>query len=57
MNIKDFMSISLVGCVYRLTTKVLARRMTKVVGRVVAKCQHAFVWGEGETDYRCGYNC
>lgn len=37
-NIKNFIPISLVGNVYKIITKVLARRMAKVMDRVVHKC-------------------
>lgn len=44
-NIKNFRPISLVGSVYRLIVKVLARRTAKVIVKIVGKCQHAFVEG------------
>lgn len=40
---KDFRLISLVGSVYKLILKVLARRMSKVIDKVVREYQHAFV--------------
>lgn len=44
-NIKDFRRISLVGCIYKLIAKVLARRITSVMDNVIGECQHAFVRG------------
>lgn len=45
MNVKELQPISLVGCVYELTVKVLARKMVKMLNKVVGKCQHAFIEG------------
>lgn len=42
---KEFRPISLVGCIYKLIVKVLARRLSKVLGEVIGDCQHAFVGG------------
>lgn len=42
-NIKDFKPISLVESVYKLTAKVLTKKMVKVMNRVEVKCEHAFV--------------
>lgn len=44
-DIKDFRSISLVGCIYKLIAKVLVRRLSQVLGEVIGECQHAFVEG------------
>lgn len=44
-NIKDFRSISVVGSVCKLISKVLAKRMTKVLGEVIGENQNAFVEG------------
>lgn len=30
-------------CIYKLISKVLARRLTKVLGKVIAESQHVFV--------------
>lgn len=40
-DIKKFRPISLLGCIYKLISKLLARRLTKVLG----ESQHAFVEG------------
>ena len=42
-DLRDFRSISLVGGLYKLLTKVLANRLKKVVGKVVSSSQNAFV--------------
>jgi len=42
-NIKDYRPISLIGCIYKLLSKVLARRLRKVIGSLISKNQNAFV--------------
>lgn len=37
-SMKDFKHISLVGCVYKITSKVLARRMSKLMRKVIGEC-------------------
>lgn len=44
-NIKDFISISLIGSIYKLISKVLTRKMSKVLGEVIGENQNAFVEG------------
>jgi len=44
-NIKDFRPISMVGCIYKLLSKVLARRLRGVVGDLISMNQNAFVGG------------
>lgn len=44
-DLKDFRPISLVGELYKLLAKVLAR-LKKVVGRVVSKFRNAFYKGK-----------
>ena len=44
-NIKDFRPISMVGCIYKLLSKVLARRLRGVLGNLISKNQNAFVGG------------
>jgi hypothetical protein len=44
-EIKDFRPISLVGGIYKIIAKVLAKRMRKVMDRIVSKPQNAFVKG------------
>ena len=42
-NIKDYRPISLIGCVYKLLSKVLARRLRKVIRSLISENQNAFV--------------
>jgi len=44
-NIKDFRPISMVGCIYKLLSKVLARRLRGVLGHLISMNQNAFVEG------------
>jgi hypothetical protein len=44
-DIKDFRPISLVGGIYKITAKVLANRMKRVMDKVISKPQNAFVKG------------
>ena len=44
-NIKDYRPISLVGCIYKLLSKVLARRLRDVIGSLISENQLAFVGG------------
>ena len=39
-NIKDYRPISLIGCVYKLLSKVLARRLRKVIGSLISENQN-----------------
>lgn len=41
--IKEFIPISLIGCVYKLIAKVSTRRMAKMKNRMVGRCQIAFM--------------
>ena len=44
-NIKDFRPISMVGCIYKLLSKVLDRRLRGVLGDLISMNQDAFVGG------------
>ena len=44
-DLKDFRPISLVGGLYTLLAKVLAKKLKRVVGNLVSDFQHAFVAG------------
>ena len=43
--IRDYQPISLVGCIYKLLSKVLAQRLRGVIGSLVSENQNAFVGG------------
>lgn len=45
MEIKDFHTISLVGGVYKIISKVLAIRMKVALDRAIPKAQNAFIRG------------
>jgi len=42
-DISKFRPISLVGSVYKILAKVLASRLSIVIGKVVGPYQHAFI--------------
>jgi hypothetical protein len=44
-EVKDFWPISLVGGVYKISSKVLANRMRRVMDKIISKPQNAFVKG------------
>ena len=44
-NIRDFRPISLVGCIYKLLSKMLAHRLRGVIGDLISGNQNAFVGG------------
>lgn len=41
----DFKPISLVGCIYKLISRVLARRLFKMLEETIGENQHVFVNG------------
>ena len=45
LDIGDYRPISLIGCIYKILAKVLARRMAKVMDRLISENQNAFVGG------------
>lgn len=45
-NIRQFKHISLMGCIYNLIYKVLARGLSRVIGEVIGKSQHVFIEGK-----------
>ena len=45
IDIKDFRPISLVGSIYKLRSKVLARGLRRVIGSLILENQNAFVEG------------
>jgi hypothetical protein len=44
-QLSDFRPISLIGCWYKLLSKVLARRLATVIGELIPKTQSAFLKG------------
>ena len=44
-NIRDYQPISLVRCIYKLLSKVLAQRLRGVIGSLISENQNAFVRG------------
>ena len=45
IRLGDFRPISLIGCYYKIITKILAERVKRVVGLVVGDVQNAFIKG------------
>lgn len=45
MKISDFRPISLIGCIYKVLSKVLANKIKKVIGSVISETQSAFISG------------
>lgn len=45
LNIKDFRTISLVGSVYKLLSKVLINRLRRVLDKLISESQNSFVGG------------
>jgi hypothetical protein len=50
MTLKDFRPISLLGCLYKLLAKVLARRLASVMDSIISRSQLAFVKGRNLVD-------
>ena len=50
MELNDFRPISLVGCVYKIVAKVLAKRVKVVLGKIIDESQSAFVGGRSMLD-------
>jgi len=49
-RLNDYRPISLVGCLYKVLTKVLANRLRNVIGSVVSDSQSAFIKGKQVLD-------
>lgn len=49
-HIDDFRPINLIGCIFRLLYKVLAKRLSKVLNYIIGECEHAFVYGRQISD-------
>jgi len=46
MSLKDFRPISLLGCIYKLLAKMLARRLASVMDSIISTSQSTFIKGE-----------
>lgn len=49
-NLNEFRPISLVGCMYKIVTKILAARIKLVLPKVIAENQFAFLGGKSMLD-------
>jgi len=49
-ELKDYRSISLLGCLYKLLAKVLARRMARVMSSIISSNQSRFLKGRNLVD-------
>jgi len=49
-NVKDYRPLSLIGCIYKLLSKVLASRLGGVIGSHISENQNAFVGGRQIVD-------
>jgi hypothetical protein len=49
-SLSDFRPISLLGCLYKIISKVLASRLAKVMDSIIAKNQSAFIKGRQLVD-------
>lgn len=45
LNLGDFRPISLLGCGYKILSKILAARLGKVMRSIISECQSAFLQG------------
>jgi len=50
LELKDFRPISLLGCLYKLFSKVLARRLAKVMDSIISSSQSTFIKGRNLID-------
>lgn len=49
-SIDDYRPISMVGCLYKIIAKVLARRLWSVMGLIISESQTGFIEGRNITD-------
>ena len=46
LGFSDYRPISLIGCVYKVISKILANRLSKVIGSVIGPNQSTFIVGK-----------
>jgi len=49
-SLRDFRPISLLGCLYKLLSKVLAARLSKIMSSIISTSQSTFVKGQHLVD-------
>ncbi|KAE8662788.1 hypothetical protein F3Y22_tig00113124pilonHSYRG00059 [Hibiscus syriacus] len=49
-NLEDFRPISLMGCMYKIVARVLAKRMASCINEVIGENQYAFIAGKHISD-------
>jgi len=50
LGVDDYRPISLVGCVYKIVSKILANRLKRVLPKIIDYSQSAFLKGRGLMD-------
>lgn len=50
LTLSDYRPISLIGCLYKISTKILSRRLKSVIGGVIGEVQSAYVEGRSILD-------
>lgn len=45
LSLKEFCPISLLGCLYKVLSKVLAARLSKIMNSIISRSQSAFLKG------------
>ena len=50
LKFNDFHPISLIGCLYKIISKILATRLKKVIGNCIDEVQSAYVDGRNILD-------
>lgn len=50
LKMNDYRPISLIGCLYKITAKLLETRLKKVVGSIIGEAQSAYVAGRNILD-------
>lgn len=50
LSIDEFMPVSMVGCLYKIMSKVLVRHLRSVLGHVISETQYSFVESRSISD-------